>query len=357
MNAAMPTQADGKEPAGGTPAGSADVTVMVPVHDGLADLHRCLEALAASSHPRFDVLVVDDGSTEQIRPAVEQRGYGYLRIDGPGGPARARNCGVEHVRSEFVIFVDADVCVHPDTVERLMADFAADPELAAVFGAYDDQPPVGGVFSAYRNLLHHYTHCRSAGRVGTFWTGCGAIRRSVYRRYGGLDERRYRRPSIEDVELGTWMAADGRKIMLDPAVLCKHLKRWRFWSTLHIDVFRRGALWIDLMLRSRQAVRTLNVSPLQRLSVALASAIMPLAAVGVWWMWAGAAAGAAALLLLGINFPFYRYLAARKGVVFAAAAVPLHWVYFLCCAVSVPVGILSYLRGRRDACLAGRSAV
>ena len=44
------------------------------------------------------------------------------------------------------------------------------------------------------------------------------MRREVFIEYGGFDEQRYRRPAIEDIELGTWIAADGGKIMLDPNI-------------------------------------------------------------------------------------------------------------------------------------------
>ena len=92
------------------------VTVIVPVYNDTDNLKLCLSALAESTYDRFDVLVVDDGSTEAIKPLVERFSYRYLRIDGPGGPARARNRGVEQVETEYVIFIDADVCVHPDTI-------------------------------------------------------------------------------------------------------------------------------------------------------------------------------------------------------------------------------------------------
>ncbi|MHC4568346.1 MAG: glycosyltransferase family A protein [Planctomycetota bacterium] len=119
---------------------SARFTVIVPAYNPGKDLERCLEALAQSTYEQFDVLVVDDGSTEPISPLVERFGYRYLRIDGPSGPARARNLGVQQAKSEFVIFIDADVCVHPDTIERFARSFTEDKDLAAVIGSYDDSP-------------------------------------------------------------------------------------------------------------------------------------------------------------------------------------------------------------------------
>ena len=76
-----------------------DATVIVPAYNPGTDLEHCLEALARSTYEHFDVLVVDDGSTESIKPLVDRFDYRYLRIDGPSGPARARNQGVQQTKS------------------------------------------------------------------------------------------------------------------------------------------------------------------------------------------------------------------------------------------------------------------
>ena len=349
MNVNEQTQPARIDQTAGPAPPAADVTVIVPVFNDRAGLQRCLAALEASTHERFDVIVVDDGSTEPIKPLVEGSGYRYLRIEGPGGPARARNRGVRETESRVVIFVDADVCVHADTVERFMRHFDGDPGLAAVVGAYDEAPGDPRFFSQYGNLFHYYTHSRSAGPITTFWSGCGAMRRDVFLEYGGFDEQRYRCPAIEDIELGTWVAAGGHRIVLDPATRCKHLKRWTFWGMLKTNLFCRGIPWVDLMLRSREAVKTLNVTGSQRLSVGLVFAVCAMLVLGIWWPWAlvGAAASVVAVTLL--NLDLYRFFASHRGVWFAAKSLPVHWLYFICCGLSVIVGTVRFYATRRGA--------
>ena len=98
-----------------------------------SDLQQCLAALAESQYNDFGVLVVDDGSTEPVKPLVSAYGFRYLRIDGPGGPARARNYGVMCTSSPYVVFIDADVCVHPHTLAQFAAAFAAEPKVVPVW--------------------------------------------------------------------------------------------------------------------------------------------------------------------------------------------------------------------------------
>ncbi len=330
-----------------TPAESARLTVIVPTYNNGKELERCLEALAQSTYTHFDVLVIDDGSTEPIKPIVDRFGYRYLRIDGPGGPARARNQGVQYTDSKFVVFIDADICVHPDTIERIMQNFAKDQDLAAVIGTYDDAPADAGFLSQYRNMFHHYTHCQSAGQITTFWSGCGAMRRDVFVKYGGFDERRYRRPAIEDIELGTWVAADGGRIVLDQTVQCKHLKRWSFFNIVKTDVCQRGIPWVDLMLRSGKAVRILNVTWSQRLSVGLVFAAFALVVLSIWWPMALIGTAAAVIVVTLLNIKLYRFFASRRGLWFAIKSLLFHWLYFVCCGVSVVAAILQFYVFRR----------
>lgn len=317
-------------------------TVIVPVYNDGDNLRRCLTALSASTCDGFEVLVVDDGSTENVQTLVEPFGYRVLRIDGPGGPARARNRGVAQVSSEVLVFVDADVCVHSDTVERFMQHFMADSQLAAVIGSYDDEPACVDFLSQYRNLYHHYIHSCCPGEVTTFWTGCGAMRREVFLQYGGFDEKRYARPMIEDIELGTWIAADGGRLLLDPQIQCKHLKRWSLSNIVRTDIFQRGIVWVDLMLRSGKVVQTLNVTWSQRVSVVLVFGAGVLLLLAVLWPWTLILAALSAATVTWINRDLYRFFRSRRNLWFALRSLPVHWLYFLCCGVSAIGGSLKY---------------
>src|SRR5262245_37669075 len=205
---------------------SPSLSVIIPVYDSRAELEQCLAALAKSQYNDFEVLVVDDGSTEPIEPLAARYGFGYLRIDGPGGPARARNRGAEKVRGRYLVFIDADVCVHPDTLALSADAFACDPTVDAIVGSYDDAPACPGFISQYKNLFHHYVHQQNCGDIQTFWSGCGAMKRELFLAFGGFDEERFRRPAIEDIELGARVSAAGRRIVLDGRIRAKHLKRW-----------------------------------------------------------------------------------------------------------------------------------
>src|SRR5215469_861920 len=90
------------------------ISVIVPVHNGLHVIGCCLEALRLSTYPNFEVLVVDDCSTDATPQIVKNFGVQCLKTPRKLGPAGARNLGAEHGMGEILAFVDADVVVPPD---------------------------------------------------------------------------------------------------------------------------------------------------------------------------------------------------------------------------------------------------
>lgn len=321
-------------------ASTATLSVIVPVYNSTEDLKDCLAALAESECDSFDVLVVDDGSTEPVEALVRAHGFGYMRIEGPGGPARARNRGVAQVNSQYVVFVDADVRVHKDTLALFAETFAADPSIDAVIGSYDEAPARPNFLSQYKNLFHHYVHQNCDGDITTFWSGCGAIKRGLFLGFGGFDEKRYRRPAIEDIELGTWMSAAGCRIVLDRRIKAKHLKHWTMRNLLKTDIFDRGIPWTRLMLRAGAMANTLNIKPTQRISVVLAYLALLVALAAVWMPALLVGVVALVIAVTVLNLDFYRYFTAHSGLWFTLRVVPMHWLYFLYCGVSVVWGLL-----------------
>jgi glycosyltransferase involved in cell wall biosynthesis len=203
------------------------LSVVVPVRNGGRTFERCLQRLRDSRLTDFELIVVDDGSTDDSAAIARKTGAIVVQNPTPQGPAAARNRGAQAATAPLVFFLDADVAVHPETLGRALARFDTDPGLSALFGSYDDAPAAPGLVSQYRNLLHHFVHQHGpfVGDVRpahTFWTGCGTIRRDVFLEFGGFDPRLYPRPAIEDIELGYRLTRAGHRIILARDVLATH---------------------------------------------------------------------------------------------------------------------------------------
>jgi GT2 family glycosyltransferase len=248
---------------------ASQISVVIPAYNGGTQLDDCLNALARVATAPAEVIVVDDGSTDGSiqRVAEHNAGVRILATSGRLGPAAARNIGAQAATGDIVFFLDADVCVHADAIERLDTAFS-DPAIDAVIGSYDDDPSSRDFLSQYKNLMHCFVHQTARSEASTFWSGCGAIRRDLFLTMSGFDAS-YRRPAIEDIELGYRIRRAGRRILLDRDLRVKHLKKWTFWGLLKTDVLDRGIPWTELILRDQKMPNDLNLQISQRVSIGL----------------------------------------------------------------------------------------
>src|SRR6266849_6346905 len=134
-------------------------SIIIPVYNNTRDLPECLSAVkAAAKNVDTEIIVVDDGSTDDTPAVAASMGVRVLRLEKNSGPGAARNFGAHHALGDILFFVDADVVLAPDALDRVVSVLDSRPELAAVFGSYDARPRAHGLVSQYRNLLHHFVH-------------------------------------------------------------------------------------------------------------------------------------------------------------------------------------------------------
>jgi len=339
----------------------ATLTLVMPTISWEEPFCTCIHASLAALGPQDEALVVFDGEPPPMPEWLQQSPVKLLSTGQQSGPAAARNLAAREARGDILLFVDADVQIHPDAIERIRTRFAADPELAAVFGSYDDTPAAPGLVSRFRNLLHHHTHSSHPGPACTFWAGCGAVRRDPFLALGGFDAKAYRQPCIEDIEFGLRLYDAGGRILLDPAIQGTHHKRWTLGLMLRTDIRQRAIPWSRLLLSRRRLPATLNLSRSARLSAGL-SLLMPGALV--------AAASSAALqpwallilagclgLFLQINRSFLGLLWRQGGLRLTGTGTALLILYLiysslsfagvaLAAMASAPVRAPDWLRNR-----------
>lgn len=329
----------------GEPSRGLRVSVIVPVYNGGTTFRRCLFSIKATVPSPVEIIVVGDGDTDGSSQLAEEFGVKVLRFPSPGGPGRARNLGASRATGEVLFFIDADVTVPPHVIDQVATTFQRDPDLAALIGSYDDEPGEASFLSQYRNMLHHYVHQTGCEEASTFWGACGAIRRDVFLAAGGFVET-YRRPSIEDIELGYRLRAGGYKIRLLKSLQVKHWKRWEVRSMVRADLWQRAVPWTELILSGRPFLNDLNTSTSARMSVVLTFGLLGSLVVSPWHPVLLAAAGAMALVLLVLNAKLYRFFLRKRGLRFALQVIPWHWGYFFYSGLGFAIGLGRHLLRR-----------
>lgn len=321
------------------------LSVIIPVYNAISSLDRCLDALERSESQDFEVIVVDDHSTDGSENIAEKRCANFVRLEQNSGQAAARNRAARMAKSDLLFFLDSDVLVEPDTLDNILHVFAQEPDAAATFCAYQSDTPERNFASQYKNLLHHWTHQVSGREAATFCGGYGAIRRDVFLQMGGFDEH-YR--AMEDVELGYRLHQAGHRVVLSPAIQLTHTKHYTLASLVRADVFQRAIPWTrimlqrrifhsDLNLRSNNMASTLVVFLMlfaAFLAVVLPGGLLPAMAV--------TEAALLALFLL-LNGRFLAFLWRARGAWFTLRSVPMLWLQYGYSGFGLILGVFSFM--------------
>lgn len=113
------------------------VSIIIPAYNSEAYIRQTLDACLAQTYRASEIIVVDDGSTDDTSAIVQSYGDAVRLLQQENqGPALARNAGIEAATGEFIKFCDADDILYPRHLEKVMACFQQNPDAAAVYTRY-----------------------------------------------------------------------------------------------------------------------------------------------------------------------------------------------------------------------------
>jgi len=303
------------------------ISIIIPEYNAKNYLVQSLPVFKKTEQKNFELIVVDDNSTDDSSEFAQQYADVVLKMEENSGPGKARNRGAQASKAPLLLFLDADVRIYPDTIAKVLSAFQENPEISAVFGSYDSHPPEKNFFSQYKNLFHHYVHQKASYDAKTFWAGCGAIRKTDFDEVGGFSAE-FITPCIEEVELGYRLKERGKTIRLSKNLQVTHLKKWTLIGLLKADILFRAIPWTLLALK-KGLPRDLNFKLSDRLS-GITTCLLFLSLCLLWkWPFLGFPVFFLASLLLYIHKNLYFFFYKKKGPVFALLAIFYHWLYYL----------------------------
>ncbi len=246
--------------------GPPTISVVVPTRNRPAALGRCLSSLAQQDLPSesFEILVVDDGSAAPVTvdPAVSTRVRTRVLRQPHGGPAAARNVGVQKARGRFVAFTDDDCVAGRTWLSALVEALERSPGAGA--GGQVINALAGNAWSEASQMLIAFLYGyynRDPVSARFFTSNNLAFPRDRLIEAGGFDPV-YQRAAAEDRELcDRWIAA-GRRLVYVPAARVSHehaMTLRSFWRQHY--VYGRGA-WGFRQARARRGAGPVRVEPL-----------------------------------------------------------------------------------------------
>jgi len=320
------------------------ISVIVPFYNAAATLARCLQSLLRSGYQNFEIIAVDDRSTDNSAAIASHYSVRLVQMIRRSGAAAARNIAVAAAEGDILFFVDADVLVPPGVLEKISSCFEGEPALDALFGSYTIFPAAENFTSIYKNLVHHHTHLTSEKHASTFWCGCGAMRRRAFEKAKGFRES-YTASSVEDIDLGYRLTKTGAQIRLVPEIRVVHAKKYQLWSLIRSDVLDRAIPWTKLMARENIFKFDLNLKLSNIISGILLAVFLPLALISVWLLPELFAyfLGVVAAFYFILNFRIWWYVCRIKGFFFSLLFLLMYLITYLYSVFGFAIGFFSYL--------------
>ena len=201
------------------------VSILLPVYNAAATLPAALESLLAQTLDNFEIVAVDDGSTDSSGDLLEEWGRHDARLrpihEAHSGLIPALNCGLKHCRAPYIARMDADDLAHPQRLEKQVGLLEADPELSVVGCLVETFPreAVGEGFRIYEawlnRLARHEDICREIFIESPIVHPSAAVRRDQLLALGGYQERGW--PEDYDLWLRYFIA--GHRFAKVPEIL------------------------------------------------------------------------------------------------------------------------------------------
>lgn len=321
------------------------ISVVVPAYNSKQTIADCLDSIFKSEYKDFEVIVVDDGSTDGTGSIAGQFPAKIVKLEKNRGAGYARNRGVEAAKADIILFIDSD-CILASNALSLLAQTFESETADAVVGSYSIGGSPNDFYSKFQNLFTYQSHDIPEGQIFWFWTACGAIRKQVFEKIGGFVET-YSGASAEDMKIGTELVMGNHKIILNKKIQVTHKHRFGFVSVLEND-FRKSRDFTVLVLSTDHDFKHKSTSFKNFLIVltaytVLASAVLTTLGTLNFLLFALLSA-----IYIRLNADLYKLNLKQEGVLFLILSGLFHFVVSIVIGFGAFAGLLEHTLSERE---------
>ncbi len=296
------------------------VSVVVPAFNAAPILKNCLDALQSQTHPPDEIIVVDDGSTDDTFQVAQRLGARVYR-QANQGPAAARNCGTQNARGDLILFTDADCEPIPEWIANMIAPFA-NSQISGTKGAYHTRQREWIARLIQLEYEIRYERMARLPRIDFIDSHAAAYRREVLLKYGGFDPFFPSNRSVEDIDLSFRLARAGVWMVFVPSARVWHRHPTSLWLYLKRK-FSYGWWRALLYLRfPEKMMGDAHTAPVLKAQFALLALALIFFAGGIIWLPLAAIGGAAFAIFLATTLSFTHWAWSRDKPV-ALAWIPV----------------------------------
>ena len=297
------------------------ISVVVTTHNSSGMVERCLDAVKRSSYPCYELIVVDDGSSDSTADMARRFTDMVIALERPAGVNLARAAGYDKSSGDIIVSIDSDVLIAPDTLNRVVAFFKEHPDADALTGVISQKHPNENFASQYKNLYMHYIFRHLPPRVTFLYGSIYAISK---------EDAGYYASDIKlcgDTLFGQQLASRGKRIFLAKEIEVEHLKYYSLLSLLQND-FDVPFHWANIFLRcnglkqiGRGGTGFAHASRKQLISIIIIAGMALFGIVRLAGFPAGYFIAGLSFIWFVLNARFFLFLQEKRGWIFMAKAV------------------------------------
>jgi GT2 family glycosyltransferase len=225
------------------------ISVIIPVHNAGTTIEKCLAAALSSRYNNFEVIVVDDHSTDNSVEIIKQFPCRLIKLNKHSGASKARNTGAQYSKGEILFFVDADCILQENTLAHVNNAFEKYNNNSVIIGGtYTPLSYDNNFFSDFQSVFINYSETKRQDDPDYVAAHAMAISAETFRESGGFSEDFL--PIIEDVEFSHRLRRAGYKLIVSPDILVKHIFNYTLKRSL-INAFRKSMFWTIYSLKNR----------------------------------------------------------------------------------------------------------
>lgn len=257
------------------------ISIIIPNYNGSATIGKCLEAAFALDYENFEVVVVDDCSTDNSVEIIRSYPCELVRLEKHGGASKSRNVGARNSRGELLFFVDAD-CLLPQNCLNVVARCAAEygPE-TIIGGSYTWLPYDVDFFSMFQSAFIRYCETRHLHDPDYIATHAMVINAGVFERSGGFPEEFM--PILEDVEFSHRMRRAAYRLVMAPDLLVQHIFKFNLLKSVR-NAIRKASYWTTYSLRNQDLLKDSGTASVG-LKVNVVACYLVVSLLFAWGVW------------------------------------------------------------------------
>ena len=307
------------------------ISIIIPVYNGEKYLTECLRSVFNSDYADSEVIVVNDGSTDNSLEIINSFPCRVINLENNLGVANARNVGANAARGDLLIFFDADIVIEKDTIsnfKRLHEDSNILISSCQVYpkslsrGFTPDILAIDWCY-IYKQLEKQASYIPSMNF---------AIYKKVFSELGQFSGA-FKSAGGEEIEIGMHAMRKGCKIYVDQSFYVRHHFQ-SFWPRCK-TLFRRGYVYGRIVLQRnlicdkghgtmREAMNA-GLSLLGTLALIL-SIFIPYLLILFF---------ATAVMQIFLDIGLNLFIVKRRGILFLIGSMPVHYIWYLVMGLSI----------------------